>query len=250
MERSGLAIMQFLKSKQYFTKEEVIGVVLSEEELIKVSNNNSDLDIIIVTNNKEDCSIKGVEVIFGLKIQYQEISAKEILKKNFNKQKDYLTNIMCDGLILFERGQQIKEIQEYIKEQYKEPLPVIGSIEINEALIELNNNVEMLLNLENTIEFNHLYNLVIEKIRTFYHQSKGYKQISPFKVNEVYENNEILDSRDVPDEEFINLYNKAIESNSSHNNDKLNAILNLYNYSKKDYSINFNNYQIKNSYQK
>lgn len=112
---------------------------------------------------------------------------------------------------------------------------------IENRMVQLNILME-----NNNISFNHNYHLLIEKIRKFYSRLCGCADIPVVKVDRLYTNKEYRDAfckSDIPDEDFIKKYFLAINFEGS-NEDKMNIIQDLYNYTTRYLNVNPNNYRI------
>lgn len=96
--------------------------------------------------------------------------------------------------------------------------------------------------------FNHLYHLTLEKIKKFYHRLNGLPEISTSKTLKLYLDTTGYRERIFkvnPEKEFLTLYIKALDLyNIMTPEEKINAIQQLYDYTKKDIYLNDQSYRI------
>ena len=86
--------------------------------------------------------------------------------------------------------------------------------------------------------FNHLYHLTLEKIRKFYYKKNGFPEIPTSKVLDFYKDDTYSKTiyKITPPAEFIELYYATLNEQLS-NKEKMECLLNLYEYSKGEYDI-------------
>ncbi len=201
------------------------------------------------SNTKE--LIRGSEVHNGYKIEYFEKPIYDIyesIENDFLTQCNSLLPIIGKGIILFDRYGQTKVLQNYILKKFSKPLPPLMGDDATEMVVIIENRMVQLRILmeRNSITFNHNYHLLIEKIRKFYSRLCGCADIPVVKVDRLYTNKEYRDAfckSDIPEEDFIKKYFLAINFEGS-NEDKMNIIQDLYNYTTKSLNINPNSYRI------
>ena len=100
---------------------------------------------------------------------------------------------------------------------------------------------------DNSPYFNHLYHLTLEKIRKFYHRLNGMPELQTSKVfrtytDEAYRMSFYKDK--IPEKRFVKMYLEAICDESFNNAEKLQRVQSLFDYAKRNVSLNKDNYRI------
>lgn len=247
-------IIAFLNEKGYLKNKNIEGVVFYGSASTGYATNSSDLDLQIITNSENSNDlIRGIETIYGIRIEYFEKPLSDYYKraiKDFKNQSNVLLSMIGHGIIIFDRNGKIKILQNYIRQLYSLPMPCISEEEAKEMVSIINNRMIDLYDLynKNDLYFNHLYHLTLEKIKKFYHRLNGLPEISTSKTLKLY-----LDTTGYrekifkvnPDKEFLILYIKALDlHNNMTANEKIIAIKQLYDYTKKDIYLNEQCYRI------
>lgn len=251
MEDYKKAVTAFIEAKKYLLNKDVLGIVLYGSYITGYNNIKSDIDMHIIMSGNTKELIRGSEMHHGYKIEYFEKPIYDIyesIENDFLTQCNSLLPIIGKGIILFDRYGKIKVLQDYILEKFSKPLPPLMGDDAKEMAVIIENRILQISILmeKNSLTFNNNYHLLIEKIRKFYSRLCGCPDIPVVKVERLYKDKEYRDSfckADIPNEEFIKKYFFAINFEGS-NEEKLNIIQNLYNYTTKDLNINPNSYRI------
>lgn len=246
MENYVSAIYEFINEMGYLTNEHVLGVFFYGSYLTGLNHKNSDIDMHIVFDNADEKHlIRGVKFNHGIKIEYFEKPIKDLylsVDNDFENRNVAWLSIIGTSKIIFDKTGDLTKLQEYTISKFKNPLPKLDDNTAKECISIINNRIEKLeksLN-DNTPNFNHLYHLTIEKIRKFYHSVNGLAMIQTSKVFRVYTDERYRDSYsgyDIPEQEFIDLYIDAITDTSSSPEIKFQKVKNLYEYAKRNISL-------------
>ena len=160
-----------------------------------------------------------------------------------------MLSIIGTSSIIFDKTGDLHKLQQYALEKFSNPLPPLEVEDAREYVSILNNRMEKLENAANNNDpyFYHLYHLTIEKIRKFYHKLNGMPEVQTSKVFRVYTDEEYRKSfykDNIPEEEFVAMYLDATTDISTDMQSKLNKAKNLFNYAKRNVSLNKNRYRI------
>lgn len=255
MAKFNEVIMTFLNKEGYFARDDIEGVVFYGSAATGYATETSDLDLQIITNNDNpDILIRGISTINGTRIEYFEKPLCDYYAratKDFENQSNVLLSMIGYGTIIYDRSGNIKILQEYIRQYYSSSLPPMSDDEAKEMVSIINNRMIDLRALfeQNNPYFNHLYHLTVEKIKKFYHRLTGCPEISTSKTLKIYTDNTGYRERifkNIPEQEFLDLYIDALDLNMNKTNqEKMNAIDNLYNYAKRNVDLNQNHYRIR-----
>ena len=101
------------------------------------------------------------------------------------------------------------------------------------------------LRVQNDPYFDNYYFISVEKIRVFYHRLKGFSNLSQTKVYKLYTNEHLreVQHKKVPEQEFIDLYIKAIDNNTT-KEEKVKRITEFFEYSTREFDIDYDNLRI------
>lgn len=251
MEKYEEAILEFIKKHKYFRNKNLLGIVLYGSYLTGYNNEKSDIDLHIIMNDNHKKIVRGTETINGFKIEYFEKPISDLYlsaDNDFLMHGNALLAIIGHGKILMDKYGEIKKLQDYILKVYSEPLKKLSGDDAKEAAVIIENRISKLglLAKEKRIDFNHQYHLLIEKIRKFYSRVSGCADIPPIKAYKIYTDSEYRESfckSNIPDQEFLDLYFKAINYNGTHDK-KMEIIYELYMLATKNINIDPNNYRI------
>lgn len=198
--------------EEYNSKNEsnILGVLFYGSAKYHTNYSNSDIDLLIVTDSINN--YKGVTYIDDVKVEYFEKNVYSLLEKVNNLETSpnrYLTSIFTNGEILFSKDQTLEYLKEEVlskgttfrkKRKTNQPL-------LNEWYAVLN-----MLSEKNTF-FEYVYHNLLESIRKFYHEEKGYALIPLMKTYDLYRNRDYAKKFycvDLPGKEFTNLYLESI----------------------------------------
>lgn len=253
MEKVLSIINQFIETMGYVENVHVLGVYFYGSFLTGYNDKNSDIDLHIIFDNFDPKHlIRGNTYIDGMRIEYFEKPIEDIylsVNNDYQNQNNALLSIIGTSKIVLDKNGSLKQLQDYTKEKFSQPLPPLETEDAREYVSILNNRMEKLRKAaeENSPYFIHLYHLTIEKIRKFYHRLNGLPEIQTSKVFRVYtdENYRKLYCKDnIPEDEFVVMYLKAITDTSNNKELLLQNVEQLFSYSKRNVLLNEEGYRI------
>ena len=246
-------ILKFINKMGYMKNEHVLGCFFYGSFLTGFNNNFSDIDLHIIFDDTDPKHlIRGNDYIDKIKIEYFEKPINDLylsIDNDFNNQNNALLSIVGTSKIIFDKKGELYKLQQYALKKFSNPLPPLDAEDAREYVSILNNRMEKLEKAasDNSPYFYHLYHLTIEKIRKFYHRLNAMPEVQTSKVFRVYTDEEYRKSfykDNIPEEEFIKMYLDAICDTSVDIQSKLNKVKKLYNYSKRNVSLDENSYRI------
>lgn len=246
-------ILKFLEKMDYLKNEHVLGCFFYGSFLTGFNNNNSDIDLHIIFDNSDPkYLIRGNENVDGIRIEYFEKPINDIylsIDNDFKNQNNALLSIVGTSKIIFDKTGALHKLQQYALNKFSNPLPPLEAEDAREYVSILNNRMEKLENAANNNDpyFYHLYHLTIEKIRKFYHRLNGMPEVQTSKVFRVYTDEAYRKSfykDDIPEKEFVEMYLDTITDTSTDVQNKLNKVKKLFNYAKRNVSLDNDSYRI------
>lgn len=240
----------FISYMNYKSDSDLEGIILYGSSQTNLDNEFSDIDIMIIFNDKSKREqIKGVLKIDNKTFEYFERTISSIYKRidnEFSKNEDSAFSIFGFGTILYDPNGEMRKIKEYTLKKYKDGLPKLEKNEIDYKINSFNNAINSLLELskEKNPDFQIFYYVTLNKMREFYHNMKGYSKLSNSKITKIYKNEEVrnMQHKTIPEQEFIDIYYDALLANDDI--DKLKKINVLFKYITKEYNYNFDNIRI------
>lgn len=233
-------IDKFIKQEQI---NNYIGIIVYGSYVRNMNNNLSDLDLMIIKDNydTQDC---GSCIIDGIRIEYFVESLKTIYQKIKeeiqNNDPSHLTKF-ATCLIYYDKEGKVKELIDFAKEAYDTKIEHTLSDNDKFAIFGINNRIEDLESLINNNSFYAVYFIILEKIRNLYAKINGIIDLPVMKIEKIYNDKEYAKNyinsniHNIPDSEFITLYNNCL--NIKNKVEMLSDLKILYNYSFKN--INF-----------
>ncbi len=248
------ALRKFIKMMGYLENDNVEGIVFYGSYLTGYNTKDSDLDLQIIFNNDDlNHLIRGYQKTDDFIIEYYEKPIQEIYARamnDFKNQSNVLLSTIGHGQILFDRNGNIKKLQDYVLQLYSMPLPGLTDDEAKDFISFMNNKIKHLIILyeEKNPYFFHLYPILVDRIRSFYHQLYGFPELSISRVNKLYHDNTGYREKtfkNIPEQEFINLFDQASLNHSKGMKEHMEALNKLYSYVTRDISFDSNNYRVK-----
>lgn len=229
----------------YLNNEHVLGVFIYGSSLTGFNTKNSDIDLHVIFDNEEpERLIRGLKTIQGTKIEYFEKPIKDIylsIENGYLNQDNACYSIFGKGTIVYERNNELKELKQYAINRFLNPLPQLSVEDAREQVSILNNRMEKLEKyaIEDDPKFDHLYHLIVDKIRKFYHKLNGIPKVQTSKVYRIYTDEDYRKSmyKENPDEEFVELYFKLITTSSTNTLEKFEMVKELYEYSARNINL-------------
>ena len=251
MEKYQVAISDFIKKMNYLENNHVLGIIVYGSYTTGYNNKNSDIDMHIIKDDSDEKLYRGVSIIDGFKIEYFEKPISDIylsIENDFETNENAYLTIIGHGKVLFDKDGKISKLQRYILDKYSQPLPALSGDDAKEMAVIIDNRMIKLRTMleNNKPEFIYNYYLVVEKIRKFYSRLCGCANIPVDKAFRIYTDKRYRESfckSVIPDEEFLGMYFNAVTNNGS-NEEKMDIVTELYNYSIRNLELNPNNYRI------
>ena len=258
MEEYKKAAIQFMKKMGYLDNPRVLGVILSGSYTTGYQHKDSDVDVHVILKSglieritKKFKIYRGVQVIDGFKFEYFEKPISEIYrsaKMDFNTHNNALLPIVGYGQVIHSKSKELERLREYIRKVYSRPLPKLEGDDAKEAIAIIENRISKLrlMSTRNIHEFDSEYYLIVEKIRKAVSRMSGCADIPPNKAIRLYTNEKYRESfckTVIPDQEFIDLYIKAITEKLT-TDEKIEMVESLYEFMTKEMEFDPNNYRI------
>ncbi len=243
----------FIQKMKYLENEHALGCFFYGSFLTGYNNSNSDIDLHIIFDNSDSKHlIRGNMHINGVRIEYFEKPINDLylsINNDYNNQNNALLSIVGTSKIIFDKTGDLQKLQKYACSTFSKPLPPLDSEEAREYVSILSNRMEKVEKTfrDNSPYFNHLYHLTLEKIRKFYHRLNGMPELQTSKVfrtytDEAYRMSFYKDK--IPEKRFVKMYLEAICDESFNNAEKLQRVQSLFDYAKRNVSLNKDNYRI------
>ena len=245
------ALNKFIDDMNYLKNDEVEGIVFYGSYHTGTNNEFSDIDLMILFDDDSDINqIKGYKTVKGIPVEYFERTISKVYERansDYMKCEDSLLSIIGYGEVIFDRSGKVQDLVDYVKEKYSRPLPTYTKHEAIYQILSVKKAVDACeeLRIQNDPYFENYYFLTVERIRDFYHKLNGLSNLPQTKVCKLYTNEKLreLQHKKIPEQEFINLYFKAIEYGIS-KEEKITRINELLTYSIKKYDVDFDNVRI------
>lgn len=212
-------IDDFVDMKKYKTRKDVLGIFFYGSSLYGKNNENSDIDLHVITSGKAD--IRGNFVMGNTHVEYFERPYSKILKQlKHEKQTNQtvLLSMLGYGKIIYEKANKLTKLQEHIKKYYKDysPQPLISETKAIYDAYKIYINISRLekLSNENDSSFHFMYYIVLNNIKQLHEKFVGLStDISQYKLKRFYLKNEEQTNtfKTIPDEKFINLFLTCVE---------------------------------------
>lgn len=255
-------IQKFVKEKNYTQDEHVLGILFYGSSKYGLNNQNSDIDLLIIYDDSNNLDspdnqyhlIRGNAYIDGMRIEYFKKTIREI---HINAEEDFMTqsnaslSIVGKADIIYEKDNAMHELQEYVLNKFKNGLSPITDDRAREKLATISNRMERLRKYSESEEygyyFEHLYNLIIEMIRRFYHEINGMPRIETSKGFKLYRNKQYQDMFSIdfiPDQQFLEMYFELIQAKGESKEEKLKKLRSFYDYAKRTVDFDKHNHRI------
>lgn len=255
-ENARKIIVKFLEKYIYprlLDKDNLLGVIVYGSATTGYFDKNSDIDILILLNVAEN-SIRGVKYVDETKIEYfikpiEKFLSEGVSFTNSNCPSHIALNQNCQ--ILYGKADFIKNIlnadNQFYNKNHKKP-----KINYLQKLVQIDNRISSLKNIYERCgnEFEMVYYNILEMIRTLHSAHNDEADIPFVKAYRVYNDKNYYDKyvgknagNVIPNQEFVNKYNKCIEDKESRES-MLKNLISLYQYEKQDYKINPKDYEL------
>ena len=186
------AITKFMEEMGYINDEHFLGAIVYGSSLTGFDTETSDIDLHIIFDNSDpNRIIRGESLVDGKKIEYFEKPIEDVYlmaENEFQNQNNASYSIIGKGEIVYEREGDLTHLQKYVINRFKDNLPPLDIDEAREQISIIDNKIQKLENLakEDSPYFNHLYHIVLEKMRKTHHRIIGIPKIPTSKVHKIY----------------------------------------------------------------
>ena len=211
------AITKFMEEMGYISDEHFLGAIVYGSSLTGFNTETSDIDLHIIFDNSDPNKIiRGESLVDGKKIEYFEKPIEDVYlmaENEFQNQNNASYSIIGKGEIVYERKGALTNLQKYVINRFKDKLPPLDIDEAREQISIIDNKIQKLENLakEDSPYFNHLYHIVLEKMRKTHHRIIGISKIPTSKVHRIYTDEayrkSVYKTNPAPDfvEDYLNL---------------------------------------------
>ena len=208
------AVRKFMEEMNYIDDEHFLGVIVYGSSLTGFNTEISDIDLHVVFDNSDPSRmIRGEKLVDGKKIEYFEkpIDDEYLMAENeFLNQNNASLPILGKGEIVFARDNSLINLQKYILHRFQDKLPPLNIDEAREQISIIDNKIQKLENLlnEDSPYFDHLYHIVLEKMRKIHHRIIGISKIPTSKVHRIYTDEPYRKStyKTNPSQDFVENY--------------------------------------------
>ena len=186
------AVTKFMEEMNYMDDEHFLGIIVYGSSLTGFNTEISDIDLHVIFDNSDpNRIIRGEKLVDGKKIEYFEkpIDDEYLMAENeFLNQNNASLPILGKGEIVFARDNSLINLQKYVLHRFQDNLPPLNANEAREQISIIDNKIQKLENLlnEDSPYFEHLYHIVLEKMRKTHHRIIGIPKIPTSKVHRIY----------------------------------------------------------------
>ena len=246
-------ILTFLNEMDYINNEHCLGVLFYGSYLTGLNTAESDIDLhIIFDDHDSNHLIRGNKIIDGTRIEYFEKPIGDIyltIEEDYQNQNNASLTIFGKSKIIYERGTQLQQLQQYTLNKFKAPLPPLGENEAKEQVSIINNRMEKLEKyaIKDHPYFDHLYHLTVDKIRRFYHNLMGIPRIETSKGFRLYTDKKYREAfciDKIPEQYFIDMYFEAITNENLNKIQKYQLLNRMYEFTKRGVVLDNNEHRI------
>ena len=211
------AITKFMEEMGYISDEHFLGAIVYGSSLTGFDTETSDIDLHIIFDNSDpNRIIRGESFVDGKKIEYFEKPIEDVYlmaENEFQNQNNASYSIIGKGEIVCERKGALTDLQKYVINRFTDKLPPLDTNEAREQISIIDNKIQKLENLikDDSPYFNHLYHIVLEKMRKTHHRIIGISKIPTSKVHRIYTDEayrkSVYKTNPTPDfvEDYLNL---------------------------------------------
>lgn len=208
------AVIKFMEEMNYKDDEHFLGIIVYGSSLTGFNTEISDIDLHVIFDNSDaDRMIRGEKLVDGKKIEYFEkpIDDEYLMAENeFLNQNNASLPILGKGEIVFARDSSLINLQKYVLHRFQDDLPPLNIDEAREQISIIDNKIQKLENLlnEDSPYFDHLYHIILEKMRKTHHRIIGISKIPTAKVHRIYTDEPYRKStyKTNPSQEFVENY--------------------------------------------
>ena len=184
-------------------------------QIDKFGLDNTDRALLNIIAEKYDGGPVGIETLAtALGEDTKTIEDVYLMAENeFANQNNASYSIIGKGENVYERKGALTNLQKYVINRFKDNLPPLDIDEAREQISIIDNKIQKLENLakNDSPYFNHLYHIVLEKMRKTHHRIIGISKIPTSKVHKIYTDEayrkSVYKTNPAPDfvEDYLNL---------------------------------------------
>lgn len=249
------ALEKYLKELKSYPEKKIIGIILFGSRANGMSDEHSDIDLFILTSNKNPETLKGCKIIDGFKVEYKQMNinnALEVAKNDIEYNYTFSSHVFNKGRILFQKNSCVTKLRNRINRLNKNAeKPIIDINNFTSEILKAKSILDKLSRIKDTdnASFESTYYNLLEDIRRVYSKHLNLQNMDYNRIYQIYNDDKAENNYScgilnvVPDKTFVGLYLTAIkhEDNRSNMFRNLNS---LFDYLTADFTLNFNNYQL------
>lgn len=240
-------ISEFLDEFEYTKDKNLEGVILYGSYQTKTNKKDSDVDLIIIYNSEIDMeATKEYKQYKNYNFENYERTLKNLydrVDKDFENYEDTMLSAIGYGKIIEDRNGNIRELQKYTLEKYKNGLPKLKKQDVIYGAKSIHKSIESLkrMNEDKSPYYTMFYAITLDKIRDYYNKKNGFSNMSTSKVYKLYTDEvmQTVQHKFMPERYFTDSYLNCINTN------EFEEINQLFNYVIRDIDENIDFYNIK-----
>ena len=240
-------IHDFLDEYGYTNDKNLEGVILYGSYQTKTNKKDSDVDLIIIYSSEVEMdAMKEYKQYKNYNFENYERTLKNLYERvdrDFLNYEDTMLSAIGYGEIIEDKNGNIKELQRYTLQKYKNGLPKLGKQDVIYGAKSIHKSIECLkeMDLENSPYYSTFYAITLDKIRDYYNKKNGYSNMSTSKVYRLYTDEvmQTVQHKFMPEKYFTDSYLQCINTN------EFEEINKLFKYVIRDIADNVDFYNIK-----
>lgn len=252
-----LTLMKEKYNIDYLNDPECVGIVFYGSRLMGVTNDISNLDLVIIYNRGYSYLVNGLQRVDGIDVGYFEKDLKNLrasLESDYASQNSAPLSIYGNGYIV--KGSV--ELQKFIDEVrylYRDGVKKNSIAELSIEFATIRNRMKLLRNLasSNSSDFRIYYYFLVDKIKTFYHKKMGITRLEMSKTIRAYTNPLYRKSLCI-DKEFDPLYVKMfltlLDSEDKSIEERYIMLEDFFNYVSNEFELDGNYSFVRNKREK
>lgn len=218
-----IALNKFLD--EWKDKEEIRAILLSGSYAIGRQNKRSDIDVHLITSNKNEWRERGNLTVNGFLVEYFINPIKQhysYMKEDFQSNSYTNARMFVIGKIIMDKDNCLSDLISSSREIMNKEFPRPSKVEIETWKYSIWDNLDNLLDSSRTLEDNfiHSYHLLLREILEKYCRYQGIEIPPPSRTVEYFRDNEFRNEyryRDFPDKKFSELFLNCLHDQSLEN---------------------------------
>lgn len=236
----------------YQNNPDLLGIIFYGSFINGNFHDKSDIDLHIIMTNESNVNFRGTQIVNGFKIEYFEKTIGELYETvdtQYETQNDAPVTMFLDGLVVLNKSNEIDVFRQYIANKFKNGLPKMDHDDIIDNLVLIESRLVAMKDFYEAKNFDAFYLLfynTLERIRKVYTRMMQKSYIPDHKIYILYTSKEYLTNyhKTIPEEEFVRMYLETLDIGLSIE-ERLDKILELYEYSFRNIRHNSNDYRIR-----